>query len=131
MTQDTSMPHRMQWADDRLIEQIVDGRKTATVRHLSDSAELDDYNTALDVGAIYQIYDGERQVRATVRLTAVALVRWGDLPEDLWRRDPAATGEVSEAAFRSDHFDYFGRPSDDYEFLAVYFDQVPMVDATG
>lgn len=125
------MKHRMQWLDFRLIEQIIDGRKTATVRRLPEGAGIDDYNTALHVGAIYQVYDADCQPRVAVRLTAVELARWGDLPETLWRRDPAVSGEVSEAAFRADHAAFFDYPSDDFEFLALYFDPVPAAGSTG
>lgn len=118
----------MQWLDRRLIDQIIEGRKTATVRRLFESLGIDDYNTALQVGGVYQVYDADRQPRVAVRLTAVELVSWGDLPEALWRRDPAASGEVSEAAFRADHFDYFDQPADDFEFLALYLDPLPASD---
>ena len=120
-----AIKHRMQWLDRRLIEQIIDGRKTATVRRVEESAGIDDYNTALHVGAVYQVFDAERQPRVAIRLTAIELARWGNLPEALWQRDPAVSGEVSEAAFRADHVDYFAHPSDDFEFLALYFDPLP------
>ncbi len=126
-----AMKHRMQWLDRRLIEQIIDGRKTATVRRLEESAGIDDYNTALHVGAVYQVYDAGCQPRVAVRLTAVELARWGDLPEALWRRDPAVSGEVSEAAFRADHAEYFGHPSDGFEFLALFFNPVSTAGSTG
>jgi ABC-type nitrate/sulfonate/bicarbonate transport system substrate-binding protein len=69
----------MQWLDRRLIEQIIDGRKTATVRRLPEGAGIDEYNTALHVGAVYQVYDADCQPRVAVRLTAVELARWGRL----------------------------------------------------
>ena len=118
----------MQWVDRRLIEQIIDGRKTATVRRLEESAGIDNYNTALQVGAVYNVYDAECQSRAAIRLTAVELARWCDLPEKLWRRDPAVSGKVCEAAFRADHSDYFDHPSDDFEFLALYFNPLSLAD---
>ncbi len=121
----------MQWLDGRLIEQILDGRKTATVRRVHESAGIDGYNTSLHVGAIYHVYDAERQARVAIRLTAIELARWGDLPEALWRRDPAVSGEVSEVAFRSDHAGYFGDPDNDFEFLALYFKLVPAGEETG
>lgn len=127
-TQLPSMKHRMQWSDSRLIEQIIDGRKTATVRRLSESEGIDEYNTALHVGEVYQVYDANRRPRVTIRLTAIELATWGDIPEALWRRDPAVSGEVSEAAFRGDHADYFGDPSDDFEYLALYFEPCPQAD---
>ena len=121
----------MQWLDRRLIEQIIDGRKTATVRRLPESAGIDDYNTALHVGAVYQVYDADCQPRVAIRLTAVELASWSDLPEALWRRDPAVSGEVSEKAFRADHAGFFDHPSGDFEFLALYFDPISTTGTTG
>lgn len=123
--------HRMQWLDGRLIEQIIAGHKTATVRRLHESAGIDDHNTALHVGAVYQVYDADLHPRVAIRLTGIELARWDDLPEALWRRDPAVSGAVSEAAFRADHADYFGDPDSDFEFLALYFDPVPAGEGTG
>ena len=104
--------HRMQWNDATLIDQIVEGTKTATVRPLESSEGLDEYNTAIHCGATYTVYDRDRVSRCHVRITAIQLVTWGTIPEALWRRDPAASGMVSLQAFRTDHWDYFNQPSD-------------------
>ena len=114
----------MQWYDATLIDQIVAGSKTATVRHLAWSEGLDAFNTPLHVGAVYTVFDREERPRCRVRITAIELCRWGAIPEALWRRDPAVSGEASLEAFRGDHRDYFSDPGDDHEFLAVYFDRV-------
>lgn len=116
--------HRMQWYDATLIDQIEAGAKTATVRPLAWSEGLDAFNTALHVGAVYTVYDRDERPRCQLRVTAVELCRWGAIPDALWRRDPAASGETSLDAFRSDHRDYFGDPDADHEFLAVYFDRI-------
>ena len=117
--------HRMQWSTQpELIDQIIDGVKTATVTRLEWQNGYDEYSTALRVGEVYTVYDGERIARCRVRITALELARWGDIPERLWRRDPATTGQTSLAAFVGDHDEYFGHPGPDFEFLAVYFDRV-------
>ena len=116
--------HRMQWNDATLIDQIIGGSKTATVRPLEWSEGLDAHNTALHCGATYTVYDRNLVPRCRVRITAIELATWGAIPEALWRRDPAASGAVSLDAFRADHWDYFGQPADDFEFLALYFDPV-------
>ena len=113
--------HRMQWNDSVLIDQIIEGVKTATVRPLEWSEGLDSYNTPIRCGAVYTVYDADRTPRCRIRITAVELCTWGAIPDTLWQRDPAADGRVSLEAFRADHDHYFGRPSDDYEFLAIYF----------
>ena len=116
--------HRMQWNDPALIAQIVAGEKTATVRRVEWHEGIDANNTALRTGAIYSVHDAGGEARCRIRLTGVELARWGAIPERLWRRDPAVSGAVSEAAFRADHAGFFGDPADDFEFLAIYFDRV-------
>ena len=116
--------HRMQWYDETLIDQIIAGTKTATVRPLEWSQGLDAFNTALQVGATYTVYNQATVARCQVRLTAIELARWGAIPEALWRRDPATSGTVSLEAFIADHDDYFRSPSENFEFLALFFDRV-------
>ena len=115
----------MQWNDSVLIDQIIAGVKTATVRPLEWSEGLDCYNTAIHCGAVYTVYNAERTPRCRIRITGIELCTWGAIPDSLWQRDPAADGRVSLEAFRADHDDYFGRPTDDHEFLAIYFQPVP------
>lgn len=110
---------RIQFVSDTLVDQIVGGRKTASVIPLGevDIAE-DKYNDALVVGRHYDVYDSRLERRATIRIVAMELCRWNSIPERLWR------GEVNTSAeeFRSDHEEYFGDPGDDFEFVAYYFE---------
>ncbi|MCK4785851.1 MAG: hypothetical protein KAV87_18995 [Desulfobacteraceae bacterium] len=110
---------RMQFVSDVLVEQIIEGRKTASVVELGevDIAE-DEYNDALVVGRYYDVYDSKLERRATIRVAAMELCRWDSIPERLWR------GETNSNAdeFRSDHVEYFGDPGDDFEFVAYYFE---------
>jgi len=80
----------------------------------------DDYNDALVVGACYDVYDSSRIRRATLRIVAMELCRWDDIPERLWRGE----GNRSADEFRSDHRGYFNDPTSDFEFVAYYFEQV-------
>ena len=46
--------HRMQWSTQpELIDQIIDGAKTATVTRLEWQDGYDEYSTALRVGEVY------------------------------------------------------------------------------
>ena len=83
------MEHRMQWTQEGLIEQIIDGTKTATVRRVEWSEGYDDLNTPLHVGMTYGVHDREGRERCRVRITAIELARWGAIPERLWREDLA------------------------------------------
>lgn len=110
---------RMQFVSDALVEQVIDGRKTASVATLDEvDVKEDEYNDALVVGRHYDVYDSKLEQRATIRIVAMELCRWDSIPERLWR------GETNSSAdeFRSDHEDYFGSPADDFEFVAYYFE---------
>jgi len=110
---------RIQFVSDRLVEQILEGRKTASVVSLGEvDLKEDEYNDALVVGEYYDVYDSSLAERATIRIVAMEVCRWDAIPERLWR------GETNSSAdeFRSDHEEYFGAPSGDFEFVAYYFE---------
>lgn len=110
---------RIQFVSDNLVEQIVNGLKTASVVALDEvDIKEDDYNDALVVGRRYDVYDSKLERRAKIRIVGMELCRWDSIPERLWR------GETNSSAdeFRSDHQEYFGNPSDDFEFVAYYFE---------
>ena len=112
---------RIQFVSDRLVEQIIAGEKTASVVELDEvDLDEDEYNHALVVGAFYDVYDLGLMKRCTIRITAMDLCRWDAIPERLWR------GETNKSAdeFQADHIDYFEDPSDDFEFVAYYFERV-------
>ena len=110
---------RIQFVSDALVDQIVDGRKTASVVDIAevDVAE-DEYNDALVIGRYYDVYDSKLQCRTTIRIVAMELCRWDSVPERLWR------GETNKSAdeFRADHVEYFDDPGADFEFVAYYFE---------
>ena len=114
-------PKRIQFVSDRLVEQIIQGQKTASVSELGDfEFDEDEYNSALVVGDYYRVYDSALTNRCTLRITAMEVCRWDDIPERLWRGET----NVSADEFREDHVDYFENPSDDFEFVAYYFELV-------
>ena len=110
---------RIQFVSDHLVRQIIDGRKTASVTTLEDvNIDEDDYNRALVVGQHYDVYDSHRVKQCTIRIVGMELCQWDSIPERLWR------GETNQNAeeFRTDHVDFFGHPTDDFEFIAYYFE---------
>jgi uncharacterized protein YhfF len=113
-----TMRKRIQFVSDRLVEQVRAGRKTASVAHVGAVAQAeDDYNDALVVGATYDVYDCQRRRSCTIRIEAMELCRWDDIPERLWRGE----ANISADEFREDHAEYFNQPADDFEFVAYYF----------
>ena len=115
---------RIEFVSDRLVEQIVEGRKMASVADLGDvEFPEDEYNSALVCGDYYHVYDSRREVRCTIRIVSMELCRWDAIPERLWR------GETNKSAkeFRDDHVEYFGDGGPlpgDFEFIAYYFELV-------
>jgi len=112
------MVKRIQFVSDRLVEQIIEKRKTASVALLGKlNQDEDEYNHALIVGEFYDVYDSKLIKRCTIRITSIELCRWDNIPERLWR------GETNESAdeFRQDHEQYFNHPPDGFEFAAYYF----------
>lgn len=112
---------RMSFTSDDLIEQILDGRKTASVEWLDRQGELDEWDSALEVGAVYTVCDSSRRPRCRIRVTSIRLCRWAEIPEWLWR------GEVTDSAgeFREAHRDFFNEPAEDFEFAGYEFELVP------
>jgi uncharacterized protein YhfF len=110
---------RIQFVSDALVQQIVEGKKTASVVRLGEVDVADgDYDDPLVVGEIYDVYDSALAVRATIRIVAMELCRWDAIPERLWH------GETNSSAdeFRADHMDYFDNPNPGFEFVAYYFE---------
>jgi len=112
---------RIQFVSDRLVGQIVEGKKTASVVRLGEVDLADgDYDDALVVGEYYDVYDSTLTVRATIRIVAMELCRWDKIPERLWRGE----GNSSSEGFQTDHQEYFDNPAPAFEFVAYYFELV-------
>jgi len=110
----------IQFVSDSLVQQIVDGRKTASVVRLG---EVDiaggDYDDPLVVGEYYDVYDSSLVVRATIRIVGMELCRWEDIPRRLWQGETNTNAEE----FRRDHLSYFENPGPGFEFVAYYFER--------
>lgn len=112
---------KIQFDFDGLVQQIVDGKKSASVVRLGevDIAE-GDYDDPLVVGEYYDVYDSHLIVRARIRIVAMELCRWDTIPERLWRGET----NINADEFREDHIYYFENITPDLEFVAFYFELV-------
>jgi uncharacterized protein YhfF len=116
---------RLQFAFDRLVEQIIQGRKTASVVNVGEvDLAQGEYDDPLVVGETYDVYDSALVPRCQIRITAMELCRWDQIPERLWRGET----NISPDEFRADHLDYFDHPGDDFEFVAYYFERIRVYD---
>ncbi len=117
-------PHKnraMQFVSDALVEQIVEGKKTASVAKLGEvDLKMGEFDDPLVVGEYYDVYDSSLTARATIRLVGMELCRWEDIPERLWQGET----NLSADEFRQDHLDYFENPGPGFEFVAYYFERV-------
>lgn len=107
--------------DDSLVVEIEKGEKTATVcradeYHLSEG-EYDD--GGWEVGDLVDVFDLKKKLRCRIRVTEVYKVRFGDIPEKLWRGEACRSAEHFQQAHREcwPHYNLH----DDFELMATHF----------
>ena len=115
--------YRMSFTSDHLIDQVIDGRKTASVEWLDKQGELDEWDSALKTDRVYTVCDSNRIPKCKIRVVAMEQCRWDAIPERLWKGETNANADE----FRADHCEYFDNPKDDFEFLAYYFELIEMI----
>ena len=109
---------KIQFVSDNLVQQIIEGRKTASVAEIEEiNITEDEYNDALVVGRYYDVYDSALVKRAAIRIVGMELCRWDYIPERLWRGE----ANIDADEFREDHKEYFNNPAPEFEFVAYYF----------
>lgn len=107
--------------DDRLIVEILEGKKTATVSsaekyYLADG-EYDDggYLT----GELVDVYDLKGQLRCRVRITKVYPLLFGKIPKELWQGEACHSAAHFQEVHRQSWPDY--DLSDEFELIATHF----------
>lgn len=112
--------------DDRLVREIIAGKKTATVcpadEYDTPAGEFDDGGMA--VGDLVEVYDLRGRRRCVIRVTEVYPLRFGDIPEKLWRGEVCASAEDFRAAHRRawPHLAL----DDDFALIATHFELVEL-----
>ncbi len=107
--------------DDSLVFEILSGHKTATVckadEYYTATSEFDD--GCMLVGDLIDVYDLKGKARCVISVTDVYPVRFGDIPEKLWRGECC----VSAEHFREVHRKCWPQYSltDDFEMIATHF----------
>ena len=110
--------------DDHLVREVILGRKTATVCQADEysrpSGDHDDGD--MQVGDVVEVYDLRGIHRCTIRVTEVYPVRFGDIPERLWRAECCESAEHFQEVHRRAWPDC---PLDgDFELIASHFELV-------
>jgi uncharacterized protein YhfF len=110
--------------DDSLPRAVMEGRKTATCDTVADYykpyGEYGDGSYA--AGDQIEVYDLKRRLRCLIRATKVETIRFGDIPEAVWRGE----GFASAREFQQVHIDCLPqyRLHDDFLFVALHFELV-------
>lgn len=110
--------------DDRLVREIIAGHKTATVcpadEYHTPMGEFDDGGMA--VGDLVDVHDLRGRRRCVIRVTEVYPLRFGAIPEKLWRAEACRDAEHFRAAHRRawPHLTL----TDDFELIATHFELV-------
>jgi uncharacterized protein YhfF len=110
--------------DDSLVREVIAGHKTVTADTVEDYyrgyGELGDGGYV--AGDLIEVYDLRGRPRCTIRATEVRMIRFGDIPEDVWRGETFSSAqEFREVHIRClPHLDLH----DDFEFVTLHFELV-------
>jgi uncharacterized protein YhfF len=110
--------------DDSLVREVIAGHKTVTADTVEDYykgyGELGDGGYA--AGDIIDVYDLKGRPRCTIRATKVEIIRFGAIPETVWRGETFSSAqEFRDVHVRClPHLDLH----DDFEFVALHFELV-------
>ena len=105
-----------------LLEQVLDGRKTASVLRPGErNYGVDPCDAEVRVDGVYEARGPDGDARCRIRVTRMQELRWDEpVPEALWRAEACA----DEAEFRRDHLEWFSHPSAEYRYRAFWFERV-------
>jgi len=113
--------------DDSLPRSVISGRKTVTAdmveAYYQPYGEYGDGSYA--AGDLIEVYDQQRRLRCLIRATKVYNIRFGDVPEEVWRGE--AFGSAEE--FREVHVRALAPLvlHDDFELVTLHFELVEVV----
>ena len=110
--------------DDSLVREVMAGHKTVTAdtveAYYAGYGEL--VNGGYAAGDLIDVYDLKGRPRCTIRATRVEIIRFGDIPEAVWRGETFGSAqEFRDVHVRClPHLDLH----DDFEFVALHFELV-------
>ena len=110
--------------DDSLVREVIAGRKTVTADTVEDYykgyGELGDGGYV--AGDLIEVFDLQGRHRCTIRALEVRIIRFGAIPEDVWRGETFASAqEFRDVHIRClPHLDLH----DEFEFVTLHFELV-------
>jgi uncharacterized protein YhfF len=117
--------------DDSLVRDVIAGRKTVTADTVEDYhkgyGELGDGGYV--AGDRIDVFDLKGRQRCTIRAAKVEVVRFGEIPEAVWRGETfASADEFREVHVRClPHLDLH----DGFEFVALHFELLCVATGPG
>ena len=113
--------------DDSLPRAVIAGRKTVTADTVDDYykpyGEYGDGSYA--AGDLIEVYDLKQRLRCLIRATKVQHIRFGEIPEDVWRGE----GFASAREFQEVHVRCLSQYElhQDFEFVTLHFELAEVV----
>ena len=114
---------------DSLPRAVMAGRKTVTADTVEDYykpyGEYGDGSYA--AGDLIEVYDLKQRLRCLIRATKVQVVRFGAIPEEVWRGETFA----SAREFQEMHIRCLPQYElhDDFEFVTLHFELVEVIQS--
>jgi len=113
--------------DDSLPRAVMAGRKTVTADTVEDYYKpYGEYgDSGYEAGDVIEVYDLKQRLRCLIRATKVQRIRFGDIPEEVWRGETFASArEFQEVHIRClPQYDLH----DDFEFVTLHFELVEVI----
>ena len=108
-------------SDDRLLNQVLDGRKTATAcPSFESNIPVGDYDDGgYVVGDFVDVYDLRENLKCQIEITEVYETTLNSISEKLWKEECNSSAEE----FKKDHIYCWSEhnPDDRFEFTAWHF----------
>jgi uncharacterized protein YhfF len=108
--------------DDSLPRAVIEGRKTVTADTVDDYYKpYGEYGDgSYEAGDLIEVYDLKQRLRCLIRATNVQVIRFGQIPEEVWRGENMS----SAREFQEIHIACLPQYDlhDDFEFVTLHFE---------
>lgn len=113
--------------DDSLVRSVMEGRKTVTAETVAEyDKPYGEYGDGGYVpGDMIEVYDLKQKLRCIIRATKVYVIRFGDIPEEVWRGETFNSAEE----FRTVHIRCLPHLvlDEDFELVTLHFELVEII----
>ena len=114
--------------DDSLPRAVMAGQKTVTADTVEDYYKpYGEYGDgSYEAGDLIEVYDLRRRLRCLIRATKVQRIRFGDIPDEVWRGE----GFASAREFQDVHVRCLPqyRLHEDFEFVTLHFELAEVIN---